>query len=61
MAGLTRRSAAFGTTWAALIDAMMSTMDGLELGAEDYIVKPYSVPELVDRVRSGCAVPRFPL
>ena len=30
---------------------------GLATGADDYIVKPFSVPELLARVRACCAAP----
>jgi DNA-binding response OmpR family regulator len=31
---------------------------GLEMGADDYVVKPFSPQELVSRVRAVCAAPR---
>src|SRR3989304_6022939 len=33
---------------------------GLELGAEDYVVKPFSPREIVARVRAVCAAPKGP-
>jgi len=33
---------------------------GLDVGADDYLVKPFSIMELLARVRAGCGGPRLP-
>ena len=35
-------------------DTLADRVQGLDLGADDYLVKPFAVPELVARVRSLC-------
>ena len=36
----------------AVIDIGLPVMDGLDLGADDYMVKPYELPELLARLRA---------
>jgi two-component system, OmpR family, response regulator QseB len=33
-------------------DAVQDRIDGLDLGADDYLAKPFSVPELISRIRA---------
>lgn len=35
-----------------LLDRMLPEIDGLDCGADDYLVKPYAIEELMARVRS---------
>ncbi len=51
-----RRVREFSTVPIIMLTAMSSTADkvkGLELGADDYITKPFSVDELIARVRTA--------
>lgn len=41
-------------------DAIEDRVRGLELGAEDYLVKPFAFPELVARIRTILRRPRSP-
>jgi len=53
---LTRRMRANGLTVPVLIltarDALHDRVQGLDLGADDYMVKPYELPELLARLRA---------
>jgi two-component system, OmpR family, response regulator len=46
-------------------DALDTRVEGLDLGADDYVLKPFEVPELLARIRAvlrrnaGCAVSRL--
>ncbi|MBE0527988.1 MAG: response regulator transcription factor, partial [Thermoleophilia bacterium] len=52
---VTRRVRAHGDTPIIMLTARKSEVDriaGLEMGADDYVVKPFSAQELVSRVRA---------
>jgi len=53
---LTRRLRALGLTMPVLIltarDALQDRVQGLDLGADDYMVKPFELPELLARLRA---------
>lgn len=55
---LVRRHRALGSTVPVLfltaMDAIADRVGGFEAGGDDYLVKPFAVPELVVRVRSLC-------
>ena len=51
-----RRIREFSTVPIIMITAMAEEADkvlGLDLGADDYVTKPFSVPELLARVRAA--------
>ncbi len=39
-------------------DDEYSTVAGLDMGADDYIAKPFRARELLSRIRACCAAPR---
>jgi hypothetical protein len=41
-------------------DALQDRVQGLDLGADDYMVKPFELPELLARLRACCAARRPP-